>query len=995
MKRLAFLLICILTFNMFSLHPKAADSLIENNGFESDVLLWSRGSLSEITPYLGTKCFSLSAPVFNSDGTVVHSTTYQTPLQLQGGSVYSMRFYVRTDFSENTFLPDCQVFMPSDVNQIRFHVSNVSTSWKEVKIQFMVNASGAYTISFDAFANAQNSTIYLDEIQLTQIDFTPKTTCIQGRKNVTIPEAGTASYVYTPAVLDETFSTVTIRDCFIITEEKLPEGVSFNIETGTLFVNQTAEPETIITLFCVPYSDTSKPIASMKVLLSKNILQNGNFDDFPINSGWDTENSAFVPMQSTDDTFYAQVTPFTQSENGYTASMVPAQPIYLYANRLYVFRAKVRSDAPYITRYSYAEAFHSDFENKIHLAISEIGGTDWTDVLTSFRVPSDGIYTLSLDFLTPDGRPIYIDSVKISQEEVAPSVIQLDLPLHIAIPENESLQYPIAHAVLTQENELCEEAVSFSVSPENQGVKIENQVLYVSPSTATQTYTVRAFLTSDPNVQVERKITITDTSVGDGSFEYPTPGAYWTTASPSALHFVSAYNGFYPSGGSLFARLSMNGAVSVVMSDSVFQYNKNSSYVFEADIRKIVPDIETVITVLVDNVHSASFDDNLVIGQYILTNNAERMQILFTPSESVTGRIMIAFNTPENHDQQIILMDDISVSSAKVYASSVRISGLPYLDKDVSGKYRFTSNFNAIDASTYRWLISDTEDGIYMPIANETDNALSITAEMQNKYLKFEVTPISLSGPVVGDSVSSLPIRVGEPIPTDNEVVAPMPDEEPLPPAPIAPEKPTLSTQGMNVLDIRNYVPMQKQHFFDLENHWAKNEIELLTAANVLEGRGNGLFEPEESITRAEFSAILARAFELAPIYYEGQFSDVKKHDWYAGAIAVVTKYGFANGTSDSLFSPNLPITREEMASMIMRAYRKTNAVLKTSSHSFTDASEISTWATMDISDSCALGILSGLPDGKFYPKKNATRAEAAAAIKRMLTTIAEQLGTN
>ena len=73
-----------------------------------------------------------------------------------------------------------------------------------------------------------------------------------------------------------------------------------------------------------------------------------------------------------------------------------------------------------------------------------------------------------------------------------------------------------------------------------------------------------------------------------------------------------------------------------------------------------------------------------------------------------------------------------------------------------------------------------------------------------------------------------------------------------------------------------------------------------------------------------------------------------------------------------------------------MRAYRKTGAQTNGIGSGYADAAEISAWALSDVREANALGLLYGLPDGSFQPKRNATRAEATVIIKRMLMKLSE-----
>jgi len=411
--------------------------------------------------------------------------------------------------------------------------------------------------------------------------------------------------------------------------------------------------------------------------------------------------------------------------------------------------------------------------------------------------------------------------------------------------------------------------------------------------------------------------------------------------------------------------------------------------------------LTTIATVLIDNVYSESFDDNLILNQFEIKNDDLVTKIVFTPTQTITGNLMIAFNTPEEHDSQIVLIDNIKIPDALSETKNVYISGLPYSDKNITGKYKFTANFDTADISTFRWLMSATIDGVYMPITGQTSQTLSVTSDMVDMYIKFEVTPISLVGAVMGKSVTSAPVKIGiyssgssEVEETPVEVETPVDENnQPNNPADGGSGNDGKPKSELQVIDLRNIkISSSTTSFVDMNNHWALNDVSLMTAAGIVNGRGDGLFAPSETITRAEFSAFLIRAFRLAPLYYTEKFQDVNSWDWYSGVVETVSKYGIALGTSENVFSPNLPLTREQMVVMLMRAYNKSAVILpKDQSLNYTDAYNISSWATQDIGLASYLGIINGTLTGSFEPKRNATRAEAIVAIKRMIYSV---LGT-
>ncbi len=983
----------LVIFLFFSFSPSYAietSETVENGDFEGPSMLWTPGLLFSDAAHAGSSCLYFPTEGMQ-DGIV--STSYMSPLYLTENTVYILRFYVRTDVDwETGRLPNATLSLPADEKAIHVTVSDITTDWERISLSFMVDASDSFRLELSCIVPTEDGNIYIDDITISKMDFSPTKMDLQGPRTVSIPDSGENIYTYTPAVTDSARNSVAVRTGKVSVMGNLPDGITFDEVQGKLYVSENAPENISLTFLCTPSEGSANlPPARVPVFFSKNILINGTFEDSPSYTGWNTEDSAFSILHENDASF-AQVHTERIDMDFYAGTIYPSGSYVLFSSELYVFRGLLKSSAGFEARQIQNQILPPDEDGVIHIQFADICGTEWKEVIGAFRVPTDGIYTVQFDFFADDNRPIFIDSFQIQPETLKPSTVQFELPMHIAIPSEGKVSYPLLPIVYDQENTQCAATPSYSVYPENQGVTIDSDYLLVSAAAKEDAYKISVSFPDSPHLQTEKYISISKESIGDGSFERTTPGQWWATANPSKLQYVSKYETTYPSNGNKLAKLVMNGSVSALLSDSVNTYTSGKSYVFEANMQIGVLDIETIVTVLVDNAHSDSFDDNLVVGQFLLTSEMKRIQLLFTPSESVTGRMMIAFNTPEYHEQQVILMDNISVTPAKVEAKNLYISGLPYLNLNVIGKYRFSANFDAIDASSCRWLVSNTKDGIFMPIEGQRDNTLSITEDLLGKYVKFEVTPASLRGPVTGAIAVSVPILVGEPIPTVTYPDDPM--EEIAPESPESgPEGPTqtppmitpLPDGGLQGVNLSRFTVTNRHQFVDLYNHWAKADIELLTAAGIVQGRGNGLFEPHANITRAEFCTFLARAFSLAPIYYEGVYSDVKHYNWYAGAIAVVTKYGIANGTSETTFSPELPITREEMAVMIMRAYRKTNHAQVSGNASYADESDISSWAKEDVGQLKALGLMQGHADGRFLPRANATRAEAAVTISRML----------
>jgi len=166
----------------------------------------------------------------------------------------------------------------------------------------------------------------------------------------------------------------------------------------------------------------------------------------------------------------------------------------------------------------------------------------------------------------------------------------------------------------------------------------------------------------------------------------------------------------------------------------------------------------------------------------------------------------------------------------------------------------------------------------------------------------------------------------------------------------------------------------------DLVGHWAEKNVRELVASGSISGYPDGSFKPNKTITRAEFAAVLAKAYKL-PLKAGKVFSDTGNH-WAKDYIAAATAAGIVNGYSADKFGPDDPITREQMAVMVYKA-----AKLKASAQnlSFTDSKQIASWAREAVAAAAAKQVISGYPDNSFKPRANTTRAEAVSAVCKAL----------
>ncbi|OUM98869.1 MAG: hypothetical protein BAA02_11755 [Paenibacillaceae bacterium ZCTH02-B3] len=175
----------------------------------------------------------------------------------------------------------------------------------------------------------------------------------------------------------------------------------------------------------------------------------------------------------------------------------------------------------------------------------------------------------------------------------------------------------------------------------------------------------------------------------------------------------------------------------------------------------------------------------------------------------------------------------------------------------------------------------------------------------------------------------------------------------------------------------------------DMERHWARSDVELLSAKFIVDAKTGRNFVPNEAVTRADFAKFIARGLGLASDRTAAsRFRDVGANHAYASYIGAASKAGIVQGDPDGRFRPNDPITREEMATMMIRAitYAEQQVSLSTAAlNKFQDRGRISSWALTSVAGCVNAGIIRGVTETRFEPKNNATRAEAAVMIKRML----------
>lgn len=174
---------------------------------------------------------------------------------------------------------------------------------------------------------------------------------------------------------------------------------------------------------------------------------------------------------------------------------------------------------------------------------------------------------------------------------------------------------------------------------------------------------------------------------------------------------------------------------------------------------------------------------------------------------------------------------------------------------------------------------------------------------------------------------------------------------------------------------------------------WGRDEIIAIERVGIVDSSAEKSYRPADYITRGEFCKYTVRTLKLELEAYKGIFADITAENPNAVYIEAASKAGIINGMpkGDKLvFDEFGKITREQIAAMMMRLYRNNYLNIIDGEKSdlvFSDIKEVSAWAVEDVKGAAAIGLMKGSA-GKFMPKANTTRQEAASLIYRVLNLL-------
>ncbi|MDY7989827.1 S-layer homology domain-containing protein [Paenibacillus polymyxa] len=181
--------------------------------------------------------------------------------------------------------------------------------------------------------------------------------------------------------------------------------------------------------------------------------------------------------------------------------------------------------------------------------------------------------------------------------------------------------------------------------------------------------------------------------------------------------------------------------------------------------------------------------------------------------------------------------------------------------------------------------------------------------------------------------------------------------------------------------------PIQNKNkavFKDIDRVFNGDKIQELADRGILKGTSDTTFEPYREVRRAEFTSMLVRALKLPEeLDTKLSFDDIKPEDWYIPELKTAIKYVVARGFSETVFAPDMLISREQASKMLGNVVKPEEII--NFQEFYQDETAIAVWAKTEVLGLTRESLLQGYPDGSFRPKQPVTRAEAAEMIFNLL----------
>ncbi len=199
-------------------------------------------------------------------------------------------------------------------------------------------------------------------------------------------------------------------------------------------------------------------------------------------------------------------------------------------------------------------------------------------------------------------------------------------------------------------------------------------------------------------------------------------------------------------------------------------------------------------------------------------------------------------------------------------------------------------------------------------------------------------------------------------------------------------EFPAVNNDNPNT-PVVNVHQQNNEIFTDLAGiEWAKDSIYELYTKGIVNGKSQGIFAPTDSLTRAEAIKLVVMAFGGVDVSADADFTDVAKDSWMYAYVATAAKRGIINGIGDGSVGAMATVTRQDFATMVMRAAKMSGMSFDTAVKTeFTDNADISDYALEAVYALKNSGVINGVGENKYMPLNVTSRAQAAKIIAALI----------
>ncbi|NEQ21547.1 MAG: family 10 glycosylhydrolase, partial [Microcoleus sp. SIO2G3] len=197
---------------------------------------------------------------------------------------------------------------------------------------------------------------------------------------------------------------------------------------------------------------------------------------------------------------------------------------------------------------------------------------------------------------------------------------------------------------------------------------------------------------------------------------------------------------------------------------------------------------------------------------------------------------------------------------------------------------------------------------------------------------------------------------------------------------------------GITVAVLKPTIAQAQTRFNDIQGTWAQPCIEQLAQRQILNGYPDGSFKPNALVTRAEFAAMLGKAFPDTPaVRTGGKFADVSTNYWASAAIQKAYQMGFMAGYPGGVFQPtqNIPRVQALVSLASGLKYVPVNPTIDTLNGAFSDVAGIPEYSRSAIAAATEKGLVVNYPEvRKLNPNQLASRADVAAFLCQATGTV-------